>query len=202
MTVAFIHAPHAPVASLGRLAPLGIARATDPGLAMLATDIIAVRAGALAALCLPPAAVAAQSQRMARAAEAAEALRAFAPMSGGAGSIGRLVEWMHAERHGLIAALARLDGCAEWVATLSRPATEAAALDAESAAATLADRLSGVARATLIRSFRRGPRVGADLAILAPRTSERALRARLDASHEHISLIGPTPAFSFCGGAR
>jgi hypothetical protein len=203
MTVAFIHAPNAPVAALGRLAPLGVARVSDPGLADLDPEVIVVRAGALAALCLPPAAVAAQSQRLARAAAAADALRAFAPIGGGAGGVGAVAEWLHEARHGLIATLARLDGCAEWVATLTRPGAEpAAAFEAESAAAALAERLSGVARATLIRGFRRGPRIGAELAILAPRASERALRARLDASPEHLSVVGPAPAFTFCGGVR
>jgi hypothetical protein len=188
--------------------------------AALPSDMRAEPAGALVAVLTdgpddaPRAALAAAARR------AAAATPAFVPVAPARATTQEARDWLAREDGVLAAALARLHGCAEWVASAAaephappepaprrngREWLQARAAErrmraamAEAAMArlrALAADLESLARDYAVRSFD-GPRgVGADLALLAPRGAGPAIALR--AAAHGLTVAGPWPAYSF-----
>lgn len=159
------------------------------------------------------------------AAAAAVAARAdaFAPVAPAALDDAAAAAWLEDRAAAMRAALDRLRGCAEWVATAHAApvadasedappapspdgrawlraraarlrAQEAALAAAQDRLKRLAGELAPLARAVALRPFG-GARPGADLAILAPAGAGPALALR--AAQAGVALTGPWPAYSF-----
>lgn len=145
----------------------------------------------------------------------------FAPVARGALTPHAARAWAEAAAPALAAALARLAGCVEFVATLraaparaqapgladggrawlraraeAMRADRAAADMAAAALARLARRLPG-AQDAVVRPFARDGAAGADLAILAPADAAGALAGA--AAEAGARLSGPWPPYSFSG---
>lgn len=204
------------------LATLGVTLLPHAAAAAAAASAGIVAQGGLAAIVAPAAALPDHAARLRRAAAAAAAVPTFAPVGRGAADAHALKAWLAAERATLGAALDRLEGCAEWIASCRLPAAEAprymaqtsgagwlraraaesqaegdAARRAESVLTALATRLGVHARAWRLARFDGG----SDLAILAARDAGPVLRALSGPDRDALRLSGPWPAYSFVAPA-